>query len=340
MQQSEPTLNHLRWIDLVRSIGAFLVVVAHVQFQGSASSPVGIFYAVLSRIAVPMFFMASGYLLLGREEPYIVFFKKRALKVIVPFLAWSVIYMLWQQEYFGEPFSFEVVAKYIIKILRGPRENHLWFFYVLIGLYLFTPILRVFTARASLRDLSYFCGLWFIVTPVLYTLQEFTRLQVGFELYLVAGYTGYYMLGYLIGKLTFNRIQLYALTILFWVICVGSVAIIQINSINDYRTQYFGNYISLNVVFMSVSAFILLREAVVSDQLALLLTPISKASFGIYLIHVIILVEIAKIRPIGSLFANGNSIYMIPLLGLLGFLISFIFVYILQKIPVVRYIVP
>lgn len=340
MQASEAPSNHLRWVDLVRSIGAFLVVLAHVQFQRSGSNQIGLFYTVLSRIAVPMFFMASGYLLLGREEPYIVFFKKRALKVIVPFLAWSIIYMLWQQEYFGEQFSLEVVAKYIIKILRGPRANHLWFFYVLIGLYLFTPILRVFTARASIRDLSYFCGLWFIVTPVLYTLQEFTSLQFGFELYLVAGYTGYYMLGYLIGKLTFNRIQLYALTIMFWVICVGSVVIIHMNNINDYRTQYFGNYISLNVVFMSVAAFILLREAVVSDQLALLITPLSKASFGIYLIHVIILVEIAKIHPIDSWFASGNSIYMIPLLGLLGFLISFIFVYILQKIPVARYIVP
>jgi surface polysaccharide O-acyltransferase-like enzyme len=340
MQQPETSSNHLRWVDLVRAIGALLVVIAHVQFQGGGPGWVVIFYFVISRIAVPMFFMASGYLLLGKEEPYIVFFKKRALKVIVPFLAWSVIYMLWKQEYFGEPFSLEVAAKYIIKILRGPRENHLWFFYALIGLYLFTPILRVFTARASMRDLVYFCGLWFLVTPVLYTLQEFTPLQFGFELYLVAGYTGYYMLGYLVGKLTFNRFHLYALTILFWVVCVVSIAIIYINSINNNPTQYFGDYISLNIVFMSVTAFILLREAIVSDKWASFITPFSKASFGIYLIHVIVLVEMGKIHSIGSMFTIGDSIYMIPLLGLIGFLVSFILVYILQKILVVRHIVP
>jgi surface polysaccharide O-acyltransferase-like enzyme len=110
--------------------------------------------------------MVSGYLLLRKEEPYGDFFRKRALKVLIPFFVWSVIYMLWKREGFDLPFSMKLVASYLLKIVRGPRENHLWFFYALIGLYLFTPILRVFVARASLRDLIYFCGLWFMVVPV------------------------------------------------------------------------------------------------------------------------------------------------------------------------------
>lgn len=337
MQPPEPPFQHLRWVDLVRAIGAFLVVLAHVQFQGPGPGWVELFYFVLSRIAVPMFFMASGYLLLGKAEPYPVFFRKRALKVLVPFLAWSVIYMLWKQEYFGEPFSLKVVAGYVVKILRGPRENHLWFFYALIGLYLFTPILRVFVARASRGDLLYFCGLWLLVTPVLYTLQEFTPLRFGFELYLVAGYTGYFMIGYLVGKLSFSRRHLYALTILFWLVCLASVAVIYLTG---GSTQYFGDYISLNIVFLSVAAFILLRAADISDRWAALIRPFSRASFGIYLIHVIVLVEAGKLPLIGPLYTSGSALYMIPLIGLLAYLISFLAVLILQKIPLVRYTVP
>jgi surface polysaccharide O-acyltransferase-like enzyme len=105
--------------------------------------------------------MVSGYLLLRKEEPYGDFFRKRALKVFVPFLVWSVIYLLWKGEGFNQPFSIKIVVSYILKIVRGPRENHLWFFYALIGLYLFTPILRVFVAKASLCNLYYFCELFY-----------------------------------------------------------------------------------------------------------------------------------------------------------------------------------
>ncbi len=340
MQQPETQSNHLRWVDLVRTLGAFLVVIAHIQFGGGGPAWVGGFYFVLSRIAVPMFFMASGYLLLSKEEPYLVFFRKRALKVIVPFLAWSVIYMLWKREYFDASFSFEVVAAYAIKILRGPRTNHLWFFYPLIGLYLVTPILRILTARGVVNDLVYFCGLWFLVTPVFYTLQEFTPLQFGFEIYFAAGYIGYYVLGYLLGKIRFSRIYLYGLMGLFVIVSIGSTAIIHHNSVIDYHTQYFGNYLSINIVALSAAAFVLLRELPVNDGFNRVLAPFSKASFGVYLIHVIVLDEMAKSQLFNAWFNTGNSIYMIPLLGLLGFVVSFVFVYLLQKIPVVRSIVP
>ena len=148
------SLSTLRWVDLVRVVGAFLVVVAHISYQGSGSVLISSYYFVLSRVAVPLFFMVSGYLLLRKEEPYGDFFRKRALKVFVPFLIWSVIYLLWKREGFDLPFSLKLVASYILKIVRGPRENHLWFFYALIGLYLFTPILRVCNTAVAMDNIK------------------------------------------------------------------------------------------------------------------------------------------------------------------------------------------
>lgn len=332
--------NRLRWVDVVRILGAFLVVVAHVQYSGEDFAWAGSFYFVLSRIAVPMFFMASGYLLLPKEEPYGVFFRKRAMKVVVPFVAWSVIYMLWKREYFDVPFSLDIAARYAIKILRGPRENHLWFFYTLIGLYLFTPILRVFVSKATRCDLAYFCGLWFLATPVMMALQQFTPLQFGFELYFAAGYAGYYLLGYLLGRSEFTRAQSWGFALLFAFMCVSDVAMIYLSSVIDYHTQYFGDYLSINIVLMSVSAFALLKRVSVGDRINALLAPLGRASFGIYLIHVIVLDALMGVDVFAALSSAGNSLYMIPLLGLLVFLISFSIVYVLQKIPFLRMIVP
>jgi surface polysaccharide O-acyltransferase-like enzyme len=329
------SFSALRWVDLIRVVGAFLVVVAHISFHGGGPALVSSFYFVLSRIAVPLFFMVSGYLLLRKEEPYGEFFRKRALKVLIPFLAWSVIYLLWKREGFELPFSLKLVASYVIKIIRGPRENHLWFFYALIGLYLFTPILRVFVSKATLRDLFYFCGLWFLVVPVFSFLQEFTPIQIGFELYFIAGYSGYFILGYLLGKFEFTRPRLYGLAVLFLLLLVGTTLL------NTYqKSEYFISYLSVNVVLMTALAFILLREVQIGDRLNGVLVPLSRASFGIYLIHVIVLAELEKLPMVSSWFSMGSSVYMIPLLGLMVFLVSFVLVAIIQKIPVLRWIVP
>jgi surface polysaccharide O-acyltransferase-like enzyme len=279
--------------------------------------------------------MVSGYLLLRKEESYGDFFKKRALKVLVPFFIWSVIYLLWKREGFDLPFSIKLVASYALKILRGPRENHLWFFYALIGLYLFTPILRVFVARASLRDLIYFCGLWFLVVPVFSFVQEFTPIKIGFELYFIAGYSGYFVLGHLLGKFQYTRAQLYILAFLLLIFSVGTTALTYL-----VKSEYFVSYLSMNIVLMTAFAFILLREVQIGDNLNRFLVPLSRASFGIYLAHVIVLAELEKLPFISSWFLAGSSVYMIPILGLLGFFVSFILVVVIQKIPILRWIVP
>lgn len=329
------SFSTLRWVDLIRVVGAFFVVMAHVSYQGSGPALIASYYFVVSRVAVPLFFMVSGFLLLQKTEPYGDFFKKRALKVFVPFIAWSVIYMLWKKESFDLPFSMKIVASYLIKILRGPRENHLWFFYALIGLYLFTPILRVFVKGASIFDLYYFCGLWFLVVPVLSFVQEFFPIKIGFELYFIAGYSGYFMLGLLLGRLHYTRSQLYGFGVLLLIFSVGTTVLSYF-----VKSEYFVSYLSMNIVLMTAFAFILLREVQISDSLHRFLIPLSRASFGIYLVHVIVLAELEKMPAVGNWFSAGSSAYMIPLLGLLGFLISFIVVAILQKIPVMRWIVP
>ncbi|MBK9210986.1 MAG: hypothetical protein IPL71_22980 [Anaerolineales bacterium] len=96
----------------------------------------------------------------------------------------------------------------------------------------------------------------------------------------------------------------------------------------------------MNIVLLTVTAFILLREVHVSDRAYAFLAPLGRASFGIYLVHVIVITELSKIPFIAAWFSAGSSIYMIPLLGLFGFLASYVVVAIVQKIPVLRWSMP
>jgi len=329
----------LEWIDLIRALGAFLVVLAHVQYSGNGSGLIQIYYYALTRVAVPLFFMASGYLLLSKNEPYLDFFKKRVLKVFIPFVVWSVIYLVWKGEALDKPIL-TILKTYTLGIIRGPRENHLWFFYELFGLYLFTPILRVFVEKASLTDLSYFCGIWFLLVPFANLVQEFTPIKIGFEYQFLGGYIGYFIFGYLAGKLFIAQLQKAGAGMVFFISLIATIMGMYLTRVYGLKTQYFEDYLSVNVVLMSAALFVILVESQVSNFAYRIIAPLSRASFGIYLVHVIIMVEIFSKTSLSILSMIGSAIYMIPLLGLLGYLISFILIFIMQKIPILKFIVP
>jgi surface polysaccharide O-acyltransferase-like enzyme len=331
--------SRLRWVDLIRALGAFLVVLAHIQYSGASLEIVRMIYYALTRVAVPLFFMVSGFLLLSKNESYSDFFRKRALKVFIPFIIWSLIYLLWKQEGFDQPLL-GILKSYFLKIIRGPRENHLWFFYELFGLYLFTPILRLYVERASIKDLFYFCGLWFLLIPVANLTQEFTPIHIGFEYYFLNGYIGYFIFGYLAAKLKFNRSHKFIALAVFFVFLIATTTGIYLREYYKMQTQYFEDYLSVNVVLMSCSLFVALINMPVSDSIYRIVSPLSRASFGIYLAHVIVIAQLFAFLPFSFLLTIGNGIFMMPLLGLLGFVATFLLVFLVQKIPILSKIVP
>lgn len=329
--------SRFRWVDLIRALGALLVVLAHVHYAGSGL--VGISYYALTRVAVPLFFMVSGCLLLSKNEPLEDFFRKRAIKVFVPFVIWSIIYLIWKGESLDQPLL-EIIKSYFIKIIRGPRENHLWFFYELFSLYLFTPILRVYVEKASNKDLLYFCGIWFLLIPLANLVQEFTPIQIGFEYYFLLGYIGYFIFGYLASRTQFSRYQKLIALAIFILSLIVTIIGIYLSATYGLKTQYFEDYLSVNVVLMCFALYVVLIQLNVSDYFYRIILPFSRASFGIYLVHVIVMVQLLLIPPFSSLPFIGSPFYMIPFLAILGFGISFLLVFVIQKIPVLKNIFP
>jgi surface polysaccharide O-acyltransferase-like enzyme len=337
----------MAWIDLIRAGGAFLVVLAHVilypALRGSGPVWAQSLYYTASRVAVPLFFMASGFLLLGKQESYGDFFRKRALRVLVPFLIWSLIYLAWNGEFQRGSFTLGALGEGLLRILRGPRAPHLWFFYVLVSLYLFTPVLRIFTLNARMRDLAYFCGLWFVLDPVLNVLRRELGLQVGFEFLFVTGYIGYYVGGHFLARLALTRRVLMtaagtfvaAFVFVFYTVYTGLQS-------PDYD-QFYEGYLSVSVVLMTASAFLLTRGygARIGARLQALVRRASAASLGIYLLHVLVLdlLNMAVAARFGEA-GWGSSVWVMPMSAIVGFLLCWGVVAVLQRIPIVKYAVP
>lgn len=333
----------IQWVDVARFLCAFFVVLAHVTGWGSNGNFAQSFYYSISRVGVPIFFLLSGYLLLSKEENLSVFFKKRISKVLIPFLVWSIIYdAAYSQPITETVFSLKSAIGLFVRIIRGPRAGHLWFLYYLIGLYLLVPILRVFVKHARKTEFLYYVFLWLLVTSFLPIIEAFTPIKNGFEIYMASGYLGYYLLGYYIGnaenstKLFYWGVGLF----IFGFLTTFSVFYFDLPPLDNELV--FRSYTSFNIVMMSLGAFILMKT--LGEKSGTAFSKLSKAasqhSFGIYLIHFLVLDWMAFTwEGWGFDRQDGSPLFVIPLVAIIAFLISWAGTYMIRKIPVLRAIV-
>jgi len=328
----------------MRVMGAFLVVLAHLGQWGNGSAWLHPLAYTLSRNGVPLFFMLSGFLLLQKQEPPATFLRKRAARILLPLIVWSLIYDIFSNQALSQSgFTAEAVFRLFLRLMRGPRAAHLWFFYALIGLYLFTPILRLYIASARQVDLLYYIGLWFLTVPVLKILEAWTPLRVGFELQMFSGYIGYYLLGLYAGRLHCSPEKRIVALFLFLFGFLFTFFVFFLNLPPRDDETVFRGYLSLNIVLMASAAFFLLKETLQALPPSFLqkLLPVSYASFGIYLIHPLVLEQYeAALSLLGISRSTGPALLMLPWMAFSTFAISFLVSYLLQKIPLLRFIVP
>src|ERR1700678_113538 len=150
-----PKPGNIDWISNLRLISLYAVIVLHSSAQlltAYGKVPVSdwwtadIFNAIV-RFAVPVFVMITGALLLHREYEIGDFLKKRLTRVIVPFLFWSLVYVWysWYSEQVTFPGDAWAHAKQVLHLLKtGATSYHLWYVYMLIGLYFFIPVIGKF----------------------------------------------------------------------------------------------------------------------------------------------------------------------------------------------------
>ena len=153
---SNPPVTHkIQWIDNLKVVAIIGVILTHVsnsmlhQYGNVADSWwwISLIIAGSVRYCVPVFLMISGVLLLDKIQLFGTFIKKRFSRVLLPFLFWSSIYLLvylgWMMVHNQQFFTSETFDQLIFKLRYG-AEYHLWYIYMLIGIYLFVPIISTF----------------------------------------------------------------------------------------------------------------------------------------------------------------------------------------------------
>ncbi|MCM0322085.1 acyltransferase [Bacteroides fragilis] len=354
--------QHIVWLDVVRFVAMFTVVCCHCTdpfnfYPGTAPNIDeiklwGAIYGALLRPCVPLFVMITGALLLPVRGEVSVFYKKRIPRVLWPFLIWSVIYNLfpWITGLLGIkpeiildffPYSGEEVMRqslsisldYIAQIPFNFSivDVHMWYIYLLIGLYFYLPVFSAWVEKASDKAKLWFLGAWAVTLLLPYYNQFVAQYLWGTcswnafgMFYYFAGFNGYLLLGHYLRNLDWTLGKILAIGLPMFVIgyavtFFGFRYITALPEYSDEMLELFFTYCSLNVVMMTIPVFMLCKKVNFrSEGIKKALANLTLCGFGIYMIHYfftgpsVLLVRTLGVPlgiqiPVASVFAFGAS---------------------------------
>lgn len=180
------------------------------------------FADTISRWCVPAFIMVSGLLLLNpkKEISFKNLFFKYIAKIFILLLFWIIFYAFINIWYVND-FSIKLFFNYIVN-----SQYHLWYLYILLGLYIITPILKKIIKEENKFIIEYFLVLWFIYNFLNYISQlpNFSNLSIifsKFDFNFITGYIGYYILGYYLHTYSIKKIYRIILYILGLLSIIG-----------------------------------------------------------------------------------------------------------------------
>lgn len=331
-------------IDLVRVVAAFLVICIHCNFDYFHQINENVYQAIwlfpsgvasFSRICVPLFFMISGFLLIRPGVDAFVFYRKRIGRVLIPLLAWSVIYILVRVFMEGNQISFLSACRIFY---NNEVYYHLWFLYDIVAVYLFIPILCLLPEKL----LIFFTALTFILCSLipfgdrLLTAVSGQPFHLGIPTGNVWIFTGYAALGALARNWRASPavIKVCAAALSLSFILTLTLTVMTARQSGQPSEKWFG-YGESAVAIAACSSFVLLRSVKCPPRAAWSLRALGSLSFGIYLCHPLVIAVLRSLKwapPEGVLLGLPTNIAVVSVLsaGLVATIL---------RIPLVRQIV-
>lgn len=325
--------EHFVWCDAIRLLAFFMLLCCHAAdpFYASAayaSSSIStdpellqwaIRWGSLVRPCVPLFVMLTGVLSLPVKVNMESFYKRRIPRVLFPFLIWSVLYYMtpWMTGVLGmdssvvyKIFSWaesdsQALSDGMSNVLRIPYAFsfiacHMWYIYMLIGLYLYLPIFSAWVERATRRQKEIILMIWAISTFLPYFNEFVSKYAFGtcewnsFGLfYYFAGFNGYMLLGHYIQhyiRWNWTKTLSIACPLLiggFLITYSGYSHIMNLPDKTPEQVELFWTYNSPNIAMMTLACFLMVYRIRISpdSHIAVWLANLTTCGFGIYMIH-------------------------------------------------------
>lgn len=345
--------TNIQWLDTLRTLAMLGVIFIHVSsplvnMAYGKNMPfwwIGNVVDSAARFAVPLFLMLSGATLLGKDYKLSEFYKRRFLRVLVPFLFWIVVYWVYRWIVLlpkQQPHDFQSILHWAVNLfLSEGVSKHFWYIYMIVFIYLFVPFLGKGLRKLNLPAIPNLLLLWVILTFACKSVplnmygwsSDYASKLLGYFLY-----SGYLVLGYYLSKLPVYATKIRYLAAVIFMASVLVSAIFTYFFSKNARSldlSMYG-YLAINTIIQSIAIFMWIKDSSFNNKyLNRFFETVSNYSYGIYLVHILV---------IGVFFNNGifwtmaHPLISLPLIIVMTLVCSFGIIFVLRKIPLGKYV--
>ena len=338
-------------LDVIRTIAVLLVVLNHaaeaifpfsetdaMASQGTGMLTFGYAAETLGRIGVPLFLLLSGYLLLSRDffqtkNGVLAFYKKNLLPLLLTWEIWVLLYNIVIAITTKTSFS---ISAYLLQavFLKQVPLSHAWYVPRILGIYLFIPFLAKILSLMKGRWILLLLGIswaFFFLVPVFGL--EGAKLGGVLDLSFSGGVCGFYVVcGYCVfrcekklDRILDRRRNAVLLFIAALILFAASALFhfVMLNKGIEFRIWY--DFPTMP--FVGTAAFLLLKRIRPASPLQPAFLELSVCSFGIYLVHKLILELLKRYLPafhpaaetiVLTVLAFAGSFLVVTLIGRIG----------------------
>lgn len=324
------------YLDYLKVLACLAVIVQHccsLSTESHAEYTVNYLFFFVCRFAVPVFVMCTGSLMLddSRSLSFKSVFIKYIPRILIPFI--GIVYVInITSAFVNHGVSWKLLISPLISICKTETSVPYWYCYMIIGIYIMLPFIKKMVSNCTRRELEIFLVLFFLIRGVLPYVQYVPVLRIANPFLnsvvpgIFGGYLGYLVLGYYINKYL-TRVSRTTNIICTAVILINLIAPITAVALGGEKYQKIGSLcadvFSPCVMLISAALMILMKGLLANTKGQHLvhktIVKISKASFGIYLLHVYVIQVLSYLGMprLGPLYIH------IPLKTLIIFTASF-----------------
>lgn len=345
----EEHTSRIYYFDILRIVAIIAVMALHIAGQNWRSTDVytpewTIFNIAdsVTRWGVPVFVMISGALFLGGKQSIGHIYKKNISRIVVSLLAWSAVYMI------VDAYNNGIDANRMIEEFAF-GHFHLWFLYMIIGLYMIVPVIRPMVASQTL--VKYFLTLAFFVTFLIPEIVKILQLKYDFASSILSGllshmsfsvpvgYIGYFVLGYFLNQIRISlklELTIYILGVCGFLFTIFATGFVSHHMGEAYDAFYYN--MTCNVLFEGSAVFVFAKQRLSkicgNIRIRKIVLTLSSWSFGAYLVHALVLEVLDRRFMLNTM--TYHPAVSVPVLLILVGVISFAVSALLNCIPVLK----
>lgn len=345
--------KRVMYLDIIKILSAILVIFNHYAYLIHRNSTVAkVLFTLMftfCKIAVPLFIMASGALLLNKKANYKEIFSKRVVRIFIPLVIVSAVYVF----VYSGGLNTSNIFSFILALFTEYDVTYIpywiWYLYMLLALYIMTPFIQKMIENFKDKDYKMFFYVFLIGVGMINMFSAFNKVLRGEGVGINGHFTGtlfsisiaYFVWGHYISKIKLSKKHVK----IAWIVLIVSFILEVLFLIFGiyYRDFNYGydDLIDWSMLFvgtMAASVFLLAKYYIKnfkSEKLQKFIVTVSNSTFGVYLTHVFLGGYLEKISFIRYLMEINSFLGCVTMV-FIAFIILTVIFYILRKVPIVK----